>query len=122
MALASSADALPHAAPPNSLVVTDRSSEVTYSNLSHGIESFLDIRIGKDTNGRNRFAPPKPFSYPKITAVNAPVHGTACPQAKAPIRGLYLFNVSTDISENCLTLRVDRVQNTTAHARLPVMV
>ncbi|KAJ5726740.1 carboxylesterase [Penicillium malachiteum] len=93
--------------------------EGTSSNTT---ESFLNIRFGQDTSGPNRFAPPKPYSYPSGTVVNATSTGAACPQQKSPIPDFPIFDNVTDVSEDCLTLRVDRPVNTRSSDKLPVMV
>ncbi|PYH75109.1 carboxylesterase [Aspergillus vadensis CBS 113365] len=91
----------------------------TASNLT---ESFLNIRFGEDTSGSNRFAHPKPYNYPSGSVVNATQSGAACPQQKDPIADFPIFDNVTSISEDCLTLRVDRPLNTSPSARLPVLV
>lgn len=98
------------------------SSNVRFEgNLANDVESFLNIRFAEDTSGENRFAAPKPFTYPSGSVVNASRPGAACPQQKVPIPGLEVFDNVTHISEDCLTLRVDRPAMTTAHHKLPVM-
>ena len=88
-------------------------------SLSSNIESFPNIRFAQDTSGPNRFALPKPFQYPYNTIVNASTIGAACPQASTT--GIFAAHVK-EMSEDCLTLRIDRLQNTTAHSNLPVMI
>ncbi|KAJ5368724.1 carboxylesterase [Penicillium cataractarum] len=85
------------------------------------IESFLNIRFGQNTGGSNRFAAPKPYTYPPGSVVNATQPGAACPQQKVPIEGLAVFDNVTQVSEDCLTLRIDRPANTSRTAKLPVM-
>lgn len=87
---------------------------------SDNVESFLNIRFGQNTAGNNRFAAPKPFEYPSGSLVNATAPGAACPQQSDP--GFQLFDNVTNISEDCLTLRVDRPASTNSSAKLPVMV
>lgn len=112
-----------HANGMNSAVVFDYSSKVTYvGRQSQGTESFLNIRFGQDTRGANRFAPPLPFHYPDGTVVNATLKGAACPQARIPVPGLDLFSNVTDISEDCLNLRIDRPANMKQNAKLPVLL
>ncbi|KAJ5216288.1 carboxylesterase [Penicillium cinerascens] len=89
---------------------------------ANNVESFLNIRFGQDTGGNNRFAPPKPYNYPTGSVVNATQSGAACPQQKVPVEGISVFDNVTHISEDCLTLRVDRPANTCSTAKLPVMV
>lgn len=98
-------------------------SNVTLHGSGNGpVESFLNVRFGHDTSGKNRFAPPEPYLYPAHTAYNASLAGAACPQQKVPIPDLPLFDNVTHISEDCLTLRVDRPAGTSRDAGLPVMV
>lgn len=107
----------PPSSPPT---VTDSSTGVTFQgNLSSGIESFLNIRFGEDTSGANRFALPVPFKYPRKTVVNASTFGAVCPQAVTT--GIFAVDITSQ-SEDCLTLRVDRLENTPADAKLPVMI
>ncbi|KAK5797947.1 hypothetical protein VI817_004238 [Penicillium citrinum] len=89
---------------------------------SNGIESFLNIRFAENTSGHNRFAAPKPYRYLPGSVVNASHPGAACPQQKVPIAGLEVFDNVTHISEDCLTLRVDRPAKTSNRDKLPVMV
>lgn len=102
--------------------VTDPTTKATFrGNLSNNVESFLNIRFGHDTSGANRFAHPQAFEYPSGTQVDASAPGAACPQPRVPVEDFIFANV-TDMSEDCLTLRVDRPANTTANDKLPVMV
>ena len=92
--------------------VTDQAHGVIYQGtVINRVESFLKIRFGKDTSGQARFTPPLLYTYPRSAVVNATANGAACLQSNV-----------TNISEDCLTLRVDQVQNTTADTKLPVMV
>lgn len=121
-ALVSICNAWPHAVRAAAPTVTDSFNGVTYQGyLSSEIETFLNIRFGEDTSGQNRFAPPKAFSYAQNEMVNASTNGAACPQSMQ-LPGFAGGGNITKMSEDCLTLRVDRVQNTTAEAHLPVMV
>ncbi|KAL4873652.1 hypothetical protein BDV12DRAFT_207498 [Aspergillus spectabilis] len=86
------------------------------------VESFLNIRFGQDTSGANRFTPPKPFRYDRGVVVNATQAGAACPQPQQPVPSMPLFDNITYMSEDCLTLRIDRPAGTPASAKLPVMV
>lgn len=89
-----------------------------------GVESFLGIKYGQDTGGTNRFKKPEPYLYPVGTLVSAAKTGAACPQQTGnPTPSLIgLFGNVSEISEDCLTIRVDRPSGTGANARLPVMV
>ena len=95
--------------------VTDQAHSVTYhGSVNNSVESFLNIRFGKDTSGQAQFTPPKPYTYPE---------GAASPQSiVAPPGSAPGSSNITNISEDCLTLRVDRVPKPTADALLPVMV
>ncbi|KAJ5710410.1 carboxylesterase [Penicillium malachiteum] len=103
-----------HIDPFNEVSIVGTSSNTT--------ESFLNIRFGQDTSGPNRFAHPKPYRYPSGTVVNATSTGAACPQQKSPIPDFPIFDNVTDVSEDCLNLRVERPLNTRSSDKLPVMV
>ena len=112
---------LDHATPAPSVTVP--ATKVTFQgNYSNDVESFYNIRFGRDTSGANRFAHPIPFTYPPGSVVDASVYGAACPQQRVPVQGFNIFQNVTNISEDCLTLRIDRPANTTATDKLPVMV
>lgn len=101
-------------------IVSNPATGVSFKgSLSSGIESFLNIRFGENTSGANRFALPKHFSYPHHTVVDASAAGAACPQSNTS--GI-IPSVVTSVSEDCLTLRVDRLANTTEGDNLPVMI
>ncbi len=104
-------------------IVTDASNNVSYHGKnSSNIESFLNIRFAEDTSGLNRFVTPKPYSYPHDFAVNASVPGAVCPQAPDSCNLSNYLAESVVISEDCLTLHVDRLADVTATSQLPVMV
>ena len=90
--------------------------------ISNDFESFLNIRYGEETSGINRFAPPKPYQYSHGSVIDASKPGAACPQQRVPVEGFPLFDNVTNISEGCLTLRVDRPVKTEPSANPPVMV
>ncbi|RAL12660.1 carboxylesterase family protein [Aspergillus homomorphus CBS 101889] len=54
--------------------------------------------------------------------VNATQAGAACPQPQQAVSSLPLFDNITSMSEDCLTLRIDRPASTPASAKLPVLV
>lgn len=89
---------------------------------ANGTDSFLNIRFGASTAGPNRFAPPKPYTYPAGTTVDATEPGAACPQQKVPVPDFPIFANVSYISEDCLSLRIDRPSHTRPDARLPVLV
>jgi carboxylesterase type B len=102
-------------------VVTNQQTKVTYRGTTSGsVEHFMNIRFAQDTSGHRRFAPPEPYVPPEGSEVDATTPGPACAQTR---NGLPPFLVGTpDISEDCLTVRIDRPAGTTADDRLPVVV
>ena len=108
----------------NSAYVTDLRTNVSYVGLSNdGIDTFLNIPFGQDTSSAGRFAPPKPFIPPHNTTFNATVAGPACPQSHVTVAtNTGLSSDVTNISEDCLNLRVTRPSSTTRKSKLPVMV
>lgn len=104
-------------------VDTGGSNQVRFEGTSaNNVESFLNIRFAEDTSGDHRFAAPRPYIYPAGSVVNASRTGAACPQQKVPIKGMAVFDNVTHISEDCLTLRVDRPVRKSTKEKLPVMV
>ncbi|TVY91626.1 Secreted lipase [Lachnellula willkommii] len=99
-----------------------RSGLTVKGTLANNVESFLNIRVGASTAGSNRFAPPKAYTYPPGSVIDATQPGAACPQQMVPLESFPIFDNVTNISEDCLTLRVDRPANTSSTAKLPVMV
>ncbi|KAF2170858.1 hypothetical protein M409DRAFT_63922 [Zasmidium cellare ATCC 36951] len=98
-------------------------ANVTFKGSSSGkVESFLNIKFGSDTSDQARFAPPRSYTYQPNSFYDVNKPGAACPQQKVPLGGIPLFDNVTNISEDCLTLRVDRPVGTTQDAKLPVMV
>ena len=103
-------------------LVINKKTQVTYEGTSSkGVDQFQDIRFGEDTEGPNRFSPPKPFHPPPGTEVKATERGAACPQATGGI-----IPPMTDVvnqSEDCLNLRIARPANRKLYTKpLPVMV
>ncbi|KAL1965746.1 hypothetical protein VTN77DRAFT_5246 [Rasamsonia byssochlamydoides] len=105
-------------------LVTNPKTGVQYVGIagSDGVESFLNIPFGQDTGGARRFAPPTPYVPPAGTVINATVAGPACPQQKVPLSFFPLFSNVTDISEDCLNLRIARPEGVSNGSKLPVMV
>ena len=108
---------------PDSPIVKDDTSNISYHGIAKdGIESFLNIKFGSDTGGENRFARPRAYTYERHSIIDVSAPGPACPQQKVPIPGLKLFSNVTELSEDCLNLRVDRPAGTKSDAGLPVML
>jgi carboxylesterase type B len=95
-------------------------NNTTYIGTStNNVDTFLEIPYGQDPNGQNRFAPPKPFVPAPNTTFNVTLSGPACPQqvgVAAPA------TIITDISEDCLKLRISRPSFANATSGFPVMV
>ena len=104
-------------------LVTNSTTGVSYQGtLADGVEQFQNIPFGQPTSGERRFAPPQPYVYPVNSTVNATIPGAACPQPTVPIPGTDIFSNVTNMSEDCLNLRIARPANTSADDKLPVMV
>jgi carboxylesterase type B len=109
----------------SNVTVLDSAHNLTYVGVSfQGTEQFLGINYGQDTSGPNRFKPPKAFSYPTGTTVQATAAGAACPQNTIlSFLGAISENPGVfNISEDCLSLQVVRPAGTRQNANLPVMV
>ncbi|OAP55894.1 hypothetical protein AYL99_10046 [Fonsecaea erecta] len=105
--------------------VRDNVHNLTYVGLTFsGTEQFQGINFGQDTSGANRFKPPKAFTYPTGTTVQATAAGAACPQnTNLSLLGAISENPGVfNLSEDCLNLEVVRPAGTKQNARLPVMV
>jgi carboxylesterase type B len=99
------------------------SATSTFEGISaNNTESFLQIRFGQSTAAATRFAHPKAFSHGPGTNVDGPVQGVACPQQKVSLLGINIFSHVADVSEDCLTLRIDRPAGTTTTHKLPVLI
>lgn len=106
---------------PNPKVV-DSEREITYlgSLSSAGIEHFQNIFYAEEPTGLRRFAAPVPSRPVKGSFINATQAGAWCPQGKGDI--LPFTSRVTNISENCLSLRIARPAGTQKGAKLPVVV
>ncbi|KAI4203002.1 MAG: hypothetical protein LQ350_002219, partial [Teloschistes chrysophthalmus] len=103
-------------------IVRDIRTGVSYRGTSsNGVEQYQNIFYAADTSGSNRFAPPMPYMPAKGTLVDATAAGAWCPQG---VGGPPLPWTSpiTEISENCLSLRIARPSGINPSAKLPVLV
>ncbi|KAI1382425.1 alpha/beta-hydrolase [Hypoxylon crocopeplum] len=112
---------LPLLAPPSSVVAIDHARQITYlGNSIDGVDHFQNIFYAEDTSSKNRFAPPIPVKHEKRSSIDATQSGAWCPQGTGDI--LPFTSRVTNISENCLSLRIARPHGTTSDSKLPVMV
>lgn len=88
--------------------VFDFVDDVTYhgSFSSAGIEHFQNIFYALEPSGSRRFAPPVPVEHVAGTVIDATAPGAWCPQGLGDI--LPFTSRVTNISENCLSLRIAR--------------
>lgn len=95
---------------------------VSYRGTStNGVEHFQNIFYAEDTSGSNRFALPVPYTPFPGTVVDATAAGAWCPQGHGG-PPLPFTSPITNVSENCLTLRIARPSGIGSSARLPVLV
>ncbi|OAL32697.1 hypothetical protein AYO20_07855 [Fonsecaea nubica] len=109
----------------STVTVRDNAHNLTYVGFSFaGTEQFQGINFGQDTSGANRFKPPKAFTYPTGTTIQATAAGAACPQNTIlSFLGAISENPGVfNVSEDCLNLEVVRPAGTKQDANLPVMV
>ncbi len=93
---------------------------VSYRGTStNGIEHFQNIFYAEDTSGPNRFAPPVPYTPSSGTIVDATAAGAWCPQGLGG-PPLPFTSAITNVSENCLSLRIARSSGSST--KLPVIV
>ncbi|KAI2891886.1 hypothetical protein CBS63078_9585 [Aspergillus niger] len=88
--------------------------------LSNGVEHFQNIFYAEEPTGPRRFAPPVPVRPPKGSVINATQSGAWCPQGTGDI--LPFTSKVSNISENCLSLRVARATGVKTQDKLPVVV
>ena len=106
----------------SSPVVHNQRTGVSYRGLStNRVEHFQNIFYAEDTSGVNRFAPPIPYIPAPGTIVDTTTAGAWCPQGLGG-PPLPFTSLVTNVSENCLSLRIARPSNTRAYAKLPVLV
>ena len=95
---------------------------VSYRGTSiSGVEQFQNIFYAEDTSGPNRFAPPIPYTPPPGTVVDATAAGAWCPQGLGG-SPLPFTSPITNVSENCLSLRIARPSGLGSSTKLPVLV
>lgn len=102
--------------------VVDKKHGLSYrGHYDDGVEHFQNIFYAEDTSGPNRFAPPISVNHPPGTIIDATKLGAFCPQG---VGGppLPFQSPITNISENCLSLRIARQRGTKSKAKLPVLV
>ena len=95
---------------------------VSYRGTStNGVEHFQNIFYAEDPSGSNRFAPPVPYMPPPGSVIDATAAGAWCPQG---VGGSPLPWTSpvTNVSEDCLSLRIARSSGTLSSSKLPVLV
>ncbi|BCR98733.1 uncharacterized protein AKAW2_40416A [Aspergillus luchuensis] len=89
-------------------------------SLSNGVEHFQNIFYAEEPTGLRRFAPPVPVRSSKGSVIDASQPGAWCPQGTGDI--LPFTSRVSNISENCLSLRVARPTGVKEQDRLPVVV
>ena len=103
-------------------LVQNKHTGVSYHGTStNHVERFQNIFYAEDTSGSSRFAPPIPYLPPSGTTVDATVAGAWYPQGLGG-PPLPFTSLATNVSENCLSLRIARFSGTRTTAKLPVLV
>ena len=89
---------------------------ILYGTTTDGVEQYLNIPFGHNTEGSNRFRPPKALTLRSGLKIDGTKPGASCPQAtntsKTPIR----------LSEDCLNLRIARPSSISLDVKLPVLI
>ncbi|KAL5339716.1 Alpha/Beta hydrolase protein [Aspergillus crustosus] len=100
----------------------DSTRGVTYIGRQSyaSVEHFQNIFYAEAPTGIRRFAPPVPVTPGKGSIIDATQSGSWCPQGTGDI--LPFTSRVTNISENCLSLRIARPKGTKGADRLPVVV
>lgn len=102
-------------------IAIDHSRDIRYTGSRvSSVEHFQNIFYAEDTTGKNCFAPPVPIEHAKGSVIDSTQPGAWCPQGTGDV--LPFTSRVTNISENCLSLRIARPQGTKGDAKLPVMV
>lgn len=103
-------------------IVRDARTGVSYRGTStNSVDHFQNIFYAEDTSGLNRFAPPVPYMPSPGTIVDTTAAGASCPQGLGG-PPLPWTSPITNVSENCLSLRIARSSGTGSSAKLPVLV
>jgi carboxylesterase type B len=108
--------------PSSHIKVVDSVRGLTYlgSLSSAGVEHFQNIFYAEAPTGPRRFAAPVPTKPEKGSVIDATRAGAWCPQSTGDV--LPFTSAVTNISENCLSLRIARLAGTQKAAKLPVVV
>ncbi|PYI02705.1 lipase [Aspergillus sclerotiicarbonarius CBS 121057] len=100
--------------------VYDSGRDIKYiGSLSNEVEHFQNIFYAEEPTGSRRFAPPVPVQPLKGTVIDATRPGAWCPQGTGDI--LPFTSRVSNISENCLSLRIARPTGP-KNENLPVVV
>ncbi|KAL4803297.1 lipase [Aspergillus unguis] len=102
--------------------VTDQ-NDITYIGTlsSSRVEHFQNIFYAEPPTGSLRFAPPIPKFHRKGSVIDATAPGAWCPQGLGDI--LPFTSPVTNISEDCLSLRIARAgTNANVKEKVPVVV
>ncbi|KAJ5928271.1 lipase [Penicillium verhagenii] len=101
--------------------VHDPLRDITYiGSALEDVEHFQNIFYAEEPSGPRRFAPPVPVRPSKGSVIDATSAGAWCPQGTGDI--LPFTSRVTNISENCLSLRIARPKGALAGQKLPVVV
>lgn len=92
----------------------------SYISPELDIEHFQNIFYAEEPSGKRRFAPPVPINHPEGSVVDATRSGAWCPQGTGDV--LPFTSRVTNVSENCLSLRIARPRNVRSDTKLPVVV
>ncbi|KAL4884048.1 Alpha/Beta hydrolase protein [Aspergillus karnatakaensis] len=103
-------------------IVVDHTREITYVGhcSAASIEHFENIFYAEPPTGQLRFAPPIPLNPARRSVIDATRSGAWCPQGTGDI--LPFTSTVTNISENCLSLRISRSRGAKPDDKLPVVV
>lgn len=101
--------------------VYDSIRDVTYIGSVIGdVEHYQNVFYAEEPTGSRRFSPPVPIRHSKGAVIDATTSGAWCPQGMGDV--LPFTSRVTNISENCLSLRVARSKSSRREQKLPVVV